>query len=143
MIWFKNYCLTDIENTIGEMDNVSHYLELCFMDMGPDYLTARLPVTPKSHQVHGILHGGVTCLLAETLGSVASLLVVDPATSYAVGSVISVNHLRPTSSGFVSATARPVHLGKTKHVWDIMVQNDDGKPTAKCELTCAVVEKQV
>lgn len=100
-----------------------------------------MPVDKRTHQIHGILHGGASCVLAETIGSFASLMVVDQEKNYAVGSQISVNHLRPVKEGFVHAICKPVHLGKSKHVWDILIESDQGKLVAKCELTCAVISK--
>lgn len=141
MIWFKDYSPAEIEalKTVG---SILETLGIEFEAIGPDFLSYRMPVDRRTHQVHGILHGGATCVLAETAGSVASLLVVNPDTHYAVGSVIVANHLRPVKDGHVTATARPVHLGKTKHVWNIEVRDDNGKLAAKCELTCAVTEKR-
>lgn len=112
-----------------------------FTEIGNDFLKAKLPVDRRTHQIHGILHGGSTCVLAETIGSFASLMIINLDKHYAVGSQISVNHLRSVSDGFVTATCRPVHLGKSKHVWDICVHDDAGKLIAKCELTCAVIDK--
>jgi 1,4-dihydroxy-2-naphthoyl-CoA hydrolase len=141
MIWFKDYTLDYVrEETSSE--NILNYLGMEFLELGQDYLTARLPVDERTHQIHGILHGGATCTLAETLGSVCSLLVVDPEKNYAVGSVITTNHLRPALDGFVTGICKPVHLGRTKHVWDIMITNDDGKLIAKSELTCAVTPRR-
>lgn len=140
MIWFKPYTLAELQEQ-REKPTLATFLGMEFTEIGPDFLKATLPVNEKTKQIHGILHGGATCVLTETLGSVASLLVVNPETHYAVGSVITTNHLRPTSSGHVTAICRPVHIGKSKHVWDIQVFNDDGKLTAKTELTCAVVAK--
>ena len=140
-IWFKKYTLTDIA-PMAKADNVLNLLGLVFTEIGPDYLKATLPVDARTHQPYGVLHGGSTCVLAETLGSVSSIMVVDPEKNHAVGSVITANHLRSVTSGLVTGTCKPVHLGRTKHVWDILVENDQGKPVAKCELTCAVIDKQ-
>lgn len=139
-IWFKPYTLEELRAQ-RQKPTLATFLGMDFIEIGPDFLKATLPVDEKTKQIHGILHGGATCVLTETVGSVASLLVVNPDTHYAVGSVITTNHLRPTTDGKVTAICRPVHLGKSKHVWDIQVFNDDGKLTAKTELTCAVVEK--
>lgn len=141
MIWFKKYTLEDLV-PMRESDSILKHLGLQFTEIGPDYLKATLPVDARTHQPYGLLHGGSTCVLAETLGSVASIMVVDPAKNHAVGSVIIANHMRPARSGFVTGTCRPVHLGRTKHVWDILVGNDEGKLVAKCELTCAVTDKE-
>jgi len=137
MIWFKK---TDIE-ALKETwfgDNILSHLGLEFTEIGDDFLKARMPVDMRTHQPHGILHGGATCVLAETLGSVASLLVIDTNKNYAVGSHISANHIRPVKQGYVEGTCRPVHIGRTKHVWDISITNKEGKLVAKSELTCAV-----
>jgi len=139
-LWFKPYTLAELQAQ-REKPTLATFLGMEFTEIGPDYLKATLPVNETTKQIHGILHGGATCVLTETIGSVASLLVVNPDTHYAVGSVITTNHLRPTTSGKVTAICRPVHIGKSKHVWDVQVFNDEGKLTAKTELTCAVIEK--
>lgn len=140
MIWHKSYTLADLHNLITH-DSIVRHVGIEFLEIGDDFLKIRMPVDKRTHQIHGILHGGATCVLTETAGSVASLMCVDPDTHYAVGSVISTNHLRPVKDGYVTATARPVHLGRTKHVWDILVHDDNGKLAAKSELTCAVTPK--
>lgn len=140
MIWHKPYTLADLHKLITH-DSIVGHVGIEFMEIGADFLKIRMPVDKRTHQIHGILHGGATCVLTETAGSVASLMCVDPDTHYAVGSVISTNHLRPVKDGYVTATARPVHLGRTKHVWDIQVHDDNGKLAAKSELTCAVTPK--
>lgn len=140
MIWHKSYTLADLHNLITH-DSIVRHVGIEFLEIGDDFLKIRMPVDKRTHQIHGILHGGATCVLTETAGSVASLMCVDPDTHYAVGSVISTNHLRPVKNGYVTATARPVHLGRTKHVWDILVHDDNGKLAAKSELTCAVTPK--
>ncbi|HEY8191208.1 MAG TPA: PaaI family thioesterase [Alphaproteobacteria bacterium] len=141
MIWFKPYTIEEIRGFMTA-DNILDHLGIEFTEIGPDFVKARMPVDKRTHQVHGILHGGATCVLAETVGSFASLMCVDLDRYYAVGSVITANHLRPVPSGFVTATCKPVHTGRSKHVWDIMVHSNDGKAVAKCELTCAVTPKQ-
>lgn len=142
MIWNKPYDVPALDALItARQGNILQTLGIEFGEIGPDYLTLRMPVDARTHQVHGILHGGATCVLAETAGSLASLMVVDLNHKYAVGSTIIANHLRPVKDGFVTATARPVHLGRTKHVWDILVHDDNRKLIAKCELTCAVTDK--
>lgn len=140
MIWFKPYTVPEIK-TLITADNILDYLGLEFTEVGPDFLKARLPVDRRTHQIHGILHGGATCVLAETVGSFASLMCIDLDKEYAVGSVITANHLRPAQEGFITATCKPVHIGRSKHVWDIPVHGDSGKLIAKCELTCAVMPK--
>lgn len=140
MIWFKDYSVEELKGFMTHESIVSA-LGLEFVEVTPESLTFRMKVDSRSHQIHGILHGGATCVLTESVGSFASLMVINPDTHYAVGSHISTNHLRPVKDGYVTAIAKPVHLGRTKHVWDIPVYNDDGKIIAKTELTCAVTPK--
>ncbi len=141
-IWFNDYTVETITDTMGTDVADKHILGALGIELteiGDDYLKGTMPVDGRTHQIHGILHGGATCVLAETIGSIASILCVDPSKYYAVGSMITANHLRSVSEGHVIATARAVHIGRTKHVWDILVHSDQGKLIAKCELTCAVV----
>ena len=141
MIWFKPYKIEEIKDLITT-DNILDHLGIEFAEIGPDFLKVRMPVDRRTRQVHGILHGGATCVLAETAGSFASLMCIDLEKYYAVGSVITANHLRPIDAGHITATCRPVHTGRSKHVWDIQVHSEDGrKLVAKCELTCAVTPK--
>jgi len=140
MIWFKKYTPDEIKTFVTH-DSIVDHVDIEFKEIGDDFVTARMPVDRRTHQIHGILHGGATCVLAETIGSFASLMCIDPARYYAVGSVINCNHLRPAKDGFVTATCRPVHLGKSKHVWDILIHADNGKLVAKSELTCAVTPR--
>jgi len=138
MIWFKPYSLSDIT---GMERSILKNLGIVFTNIGTDTLTATMPVDERTHQPYGLLHGGATCVLAETLGSVASLLVIDPDKKFAVGSVITANHLRPVREGIVTGHCRAIHLGRTKHVWEINVTNEQGKLIARSELTCAVTDK--
>ena len=140
MIWFKEYKLEEVKDIITT-ENILDQIGIEFKELGPDYVKVSMPVDKRTHQVHGILHGGATCVLAETAGSFASLMVIDLSKYYAVGSQITANHLRPVSEGHVIATCNPIHLGRKKHVWDIPVHADNGKLIAKCELTCMVTEK--
>jgi 1,4-dihydroxy-2-naphthoyl-CoA hydrolase len=142
MIWFKDYKIEELPRLMAGKHNIVTLIGIEFIEIGPDYVKARMPVDARTHQIHGILHGGATAVLAETVGSFASLMCIDLDRSYAVGSMIIANHLRPVAEGFVTATCTPVHLGRTKHVWDIPVHADNGKLIAKCELTCAVTPKQ-
>lgn len=143
MIWFKPYTLQDLA-ILGEKKVLTQVLDITLSDIGPEHLTARMPVNPRVHQLHGILHGGATCVLIETVGSVASYLCIDPEQQAAVGSVIHVNHLRPVKDGAIIAISRPVHLGRQKHVWDISVYAEGrDKIIAKGELTCALINQKM
>lgn len=140
MLWHKNYTIDDAVN-FATHENIVDKCGIEFTEIGDDFLKARMPVDERTHQIHGILHGGSTCVLAESVGSFASLMCINPDTKYAVGSHIAVNHLRPVSEGFVTATCEPVHIGRSKHVWDIRVHDDRDRLIAKCELSCAVIDK--
>lgn len=140
MIWFKEYSADELKAMVTT-ENILDLLGIEFTEIGPDFIKARMPVDKRTHQIHGLLHGGATCVLAESAGSFASLMCIDLDKRYAVGSQINVNHLRPVRDGYVIATCRPVHLGRSKHVWDIEIRSDQDKLAAKCELTCAVIDK--
>lgn len=139
MIWYKEYTVEEMQNPKFRAGLVE-LLDITITEVGSDYVKARMPVLPRVHQVHGIMHGGATCVLVETVGSFASLMCLDTEQQYSVGSYINVNHLRPISSGVVVANCKAVHIGRMKHVWDIPVYNEaDGKLIAKGELTCAIL----
>lgn len=105
-------------------------------------ITATMPVDHRTHQPYGILHGGASVVLAETVGSIASNLCLDGSRQYAVGLDINANHLRPVSSGTVTATARPVHLGRKTHVWSIEIVDDQNRPSCISRLTMAVLDRE-
>lgn len=136
-IWQKPFNLEDLSNR-NQRTLVDH-LEINFTEIGDDYLTATMPFSENTQQYMGILHGGASCVLAETVGSVAANFVIDHEKFRAVGQEINANHIRPVSSGLVTGTARPVHLGKSTQVWDIKMTNDQGKLTCISRLTMAVI----
>lgn len=112
-------------------------------EIGSDFLRATMPVNPKVHQPMGVLHGGASVALAETVGSVAAMLCVDPDKYVCLGQEINANHLRPISSGIVTATARPFHIGKRSHVWSIEIRDEAERLVCVSRLTMAVVDRPV
>jgi len=119
-------------------DNINTLMETLdieFTDIGDDYVTARMPVTSKVHQPNGILHGGATVALAETVGSSASFLLNKNGSVSVRGIEISANHLKSISEGFVYATARPIKQGKTIQLWEIKVINEKNELISLCKLT--------
>ena len=122
-------------------DTLGEHLGMEWVNIGPDSLSAKMPVDKRTHQPYGLLHGGASCALAETVGSVASHLVIDPAKYYCVGLEINANHLRSVKSGFVMATARPLHIGRTTHVWDIRITDERDKLVCISRLTVAILKK--
>jgi len=121
---------------------MSGLLGIRFTEIGPDFLRATMPVTEKTHQPFGQLHGGASVTLAETVGSVASLLAVDDQQYLCVGQEVNANHLRAKSSGTVTATARPLHLGGRSHVWHIEIRDEDERLICVSRLTMAVIERR-
>lgn len=117
------------------------FLDIKFTQVDEDTLTATMPVDERTHQPAGILHGGASVVLAETLGSVASYMCIDPEKYQAVGLEINANHLRPVKSGLVTGICKPLHIGAKTHVWEIKIYNDKGKMNCISRLTVAVIKK--
>lgn len=130
------YCNTNSKNTLMET------LGIEYIDAGEDFLTAKMPVTPKVHQPMGILHGGASVALAESVGSAASQLFIDRNKHIVKGLEISANHLKSKREGDVFATARILHKGRTTHLWEIRVVDENGVLISLCKLTNIVLEKK-
>ena len=135
-IWTEPLTLDKL-NAWNQGCAVSH-LGIEFTEIGDDFLRARVPVDARTKQPYGLLHGGVSVVLAETLGSVGAACAC-PAGHRAVGLDINANHLRAARSGWVTGTARPVHIGKTTQVWQIDMVNDEGQLTCVSRITMAVL----
>jgi len=118
------------------------HLGIQFTEIGDDYVKATMPVDHRTHQPMGILHGGASVLLAETLGSMAANQCVDPSKKYCVGLEINANHMRTARNGLVTGTAKPIHLGKSTHVWEIRIEDEQGRPICISRLTMAVQDRQ-
>lgn len=122
-------------------NTLSDHLGIEFIEAGDDYLTARMPVNQHTKQPAGIMHGGASCVLAETVGSTAAQFCVDNEKFYCVGLDINTNHIRSISDGFVIAAAKPFHLGKSTQVWGIEIKNEVGQLISVTRLTMAVLRK--
>jgi len=116
------------------------HLGIEFLEVGDDFLRARAPVDARTRQPMGILHGGVSVLLAEALGSCGAAWA-SPEGYRAVGLEINANHLRSASEGWVTGTARPIHVGRSTHVWQIELVDDQGRPTCISRITIAILPK--
>lgn len=139
-IWHKDYTLESLKSLTSQY--MTGHLRIEFIEIGPDYLKARMPVDDHTHTPRGLLHGGASCALAETVGSTASFLSIDPDKQTAVGLEINANHLRGVREGYVIGTARPVHIGRSTHVWDIRIHAEDSqKPVCISRLTVAILQK--
>lgn len=119
-------------------DTMSHHLGMQWEGIGADFLKMSMPVDERTKQPYGLLHGGASCALAETVGSIASHLIIDTGRSICVGLDINANHVRSATSGRVFATARPLHLGRSTHVWDIRIEDREDRLICICRLTVAI-----
>jgi 1,4-dihydroxy-2-naphthoyl-CoA hydrolase len=112
-------------------------------EIGDDWLRGTMPVDHRTHQPYGLLHGGASVVLAETLGSTAAMLTLDPAQEVAVGLDINANHIRGARSGIVVGTARVVHIGRTTQVWEIRIETETGELVCISRITMAVIPARV
>lgn len=131
-------------DTLNEMnrDTMSELLGIVFTEIGESYLRATMPVNRNTMQPYGILHGGASVALAETLGSVASALVIDQEKQLCVGMEINANHLRSARDGYVHGITSPLHLGKSSHVWEIRIFDDAQKLVCVSRHTVAILDKK-
>ncbi len=138
-IWFKQ----PTKDEAGKMQKgtLMETLDIQITDLGEDYISGSMPVDHRTVQPYGILHGGASVALAETLGSVAAHLVVDSSKYFTVGMEVNANHLRPATKGRVTGTAKPIHIGKSSHVWGIEIKNEEGKMVCISRLTMAIVSR--
>jgi 1,4-dihydroxy-2-naphthoyl-CoA hydrolase len=141
MIWFKAYTLEEI-NAINQNTLASH-LDIQFIHIDEKSLKASMPVNERTVQPAGLLHGGASAALAETLGSVGSYLTIDTSRQACVGLELNINHVRSVTVGKVTGIATPEHLGKTTHIWSIRIENDKGQLVAISRLTMMILGKSV
>lgn len=140
-IWKSKMTLDDITNIRRE--TMVSLLGIVFTEIGDDYLKGKMPVDHRTIQPYGIMHGGASCVLAETLGSIAGTYCIDREKQVCVGLSINTNHIRMVKEGYVYGTARPQHLGKSTQVWEIDIVNEEGKLVSLNRLTLAVIERKV
>jgi 1,4-dihydroxy-2-naphthoyl-CoA hydrolase len=135
---FRNPVDIDALNDRARGSLVEH-LGITIIEAGDDWLRGTMPVDARTKQPYGLLHGGASVALAETLGSMAGGLCVDNAKEAVVGLEINANHLRAVREGTVIGTARAVHVGRSTHVWEIRIENEAGKPVCISRITLAVI----
>ncbi len=123
-------------------DTLMETLEIKYIDAGEDFLTATMPVNPRVHQPMGLLHGGASVALAESVGSAASLLLVNPEKQEVRGIEISANHLRSKRDGIVTGTARIIHQGRSLHLWEIRITDEQDRLISICKLTNMVLPRR-
>jgi 1,4-dihydroxy-2-naphthoyl-CoA hydrolase len=141
MIWFDKTLSLQHIKPLGK-NTMAEYLGIEWTEVGPDFLKATMPVDHRTNQPYGLLHGGASCVLAETLGSVASAMVVDHSKFLCVGLEINANHIRSAREGVVTGVASPLHIGASTHVWDIKIYDHREKLVCVSRLTVAVIPRK-
>ena len=140
MIWFKDYTIEILEGFRNA--HMGTHIGIEFTEIGDNFLCAKMPVDERTTQPFGILHGGASCVLAETLGSVAAWMTIDPEKFRAVGIEINANHIRAVTEGYVTGRCAPLHVGKRTQVWqtDITIEST-GKRVCVSRMTVAIIEQ--
>jgi 1,4-dihydroxy-2-naphthoyl-CoA hydrolase len=134
------------QTTLDELKELSkntlvEHLGIEFLEIGDDYLKAKMPVDNRTKQPAGLLHGGASVVLAETLGSVAAGLCINREKKGIVGLEINANHIRPVTDGWVTGITKPIHIGGSTQIWEIMIYNEEDNPICISRLTVAVISK--
>jgi uncharacterized protein (TIGR00369 family) len=131
----------DILNSYNK-NTLMETLQIEFVEVGDDFLIAKMPVNSKVHQPYGILHGGATAALAETVGSSASAFFLNDASKIVKGIELSINHLKSKKEGEVFATAKAIHKGRTTHLWEVKIVDEDNNLISLCKITNIVLDKK-
>jgi len=140
VIWFKDYSVDFLEGLRNA--NMGEHIGLEFGEVGADFITGRMPVDHRTTQPFGILHGGASCVLSESLGSVAAWMTIDPEKYRAVGLEINANHIRAVTEGWVVGTCTPLHTGRRTQVWQTDITEEaTGKRVCISRLTVAIIEQ--
>ena len=138
---FKPGITLEVLNKLSTNTMVDH-LGITYTAIGVDYLEAKMPVDHRTHQPLGLLHGGASAALAETLGSVAAMCCLDTNLQYPVGLEINANHIKSVREGFVIGTVKPIHVGKKTHVWEIKISTEKNELVCISRITMAIIDKK-
>ncbi|MHA7101324.1 hotdog fold thioesterase [Roseivirga pacifica] len=138
---FHKEATVEAINAMGK-NTLTEHIGIEITEVGNDYLVGKMPVDHRTHQPMGLLHGGASVVLAETLGSIAATLTLDLSKQYAVGLEINANHIKGVRDGFVYGKASPIHVGKKTQVWEIRMTNEEGQITCISRITMAVIDKK-
>jgi 1,4-dihydroxy-2-naphthoyl-CoA hydrolase len=122
-------------------NTLADHLGIDYLEIGDDYLKAKMPVDHRTKQPAGLLHGGASVVLAETLGSIAATLCVNIEKKMVVGLEVNANHIRPVSDGWVTGVAKPIHIGNSTQIWEIKIYNEQDKLICISRLTVAIIDK--
>ncbi|HYV94764.1 MAG TPA: hotdog fold thioesterase [Chitinophagales bacterium] len=140
MLWKQNWTLEKLHE--AHKNTMQEYIGIEFLEIGDDFLRARMPVDHRTVQPMGLLHGGASVVLAESLGSLASLMIIDMEKNAVVGLEINANHIKASREGFVYGITKPVHIGRSTHVWEIKIYNEQNQLTCISRITNAILEKK-
>lgn len=140
-IWFDKELSID-KLKLLRPNTMAEYLGIEWTEVGENFLKAIMPVDHRTVQAYGLLHGGASCTLAETIGTVASAMIVDHSKFYCVGLEINANHIRSAKEGYVTGIATPLHLGSSTHVWDIKILDEKEKLVCISRLTVAILQRK-
>lgn len=139
-IWFKDYTVEYLEGLRNA--NMGQHIGIQFTELGPGFLKGRMPVDKRTTQPFGILHGGASCVLSETLGSVSGWMTIDPEKYRAVGLELNINHIRAVTQGHVIGICTPLHTGRRTQVWQTdIIEEATGKRVAISRLTLAIIDQ--
>jgi 1,4-dihydroxy-2-naphthoyl-CoA hydrolase len=141
MVVFNKGITLDMINGMSKNTMVEH-IGIKFTAIGEDYLEATMPVDARTHQPFGLLHGGASVALAETMGSVAATCCLDPAKQFCVGLEINANHIKGVRDGLVKGITKPIHIGKKTQVWEIRITTGDGDLVCISRITMAILDKK-
>jgi len=140
-IWFDKELSVEKLKLPGSC-TMGEFLGIEWTEVGENFIKAKMPVDQRTRQHYGLLHGGASCTLAETIGSMASAMVIDHSKFYCVGLEINANHVRSAKEGYVTGVATPLHLGSTTHVWDIKIYDEKEKLICVSRLTMAIIARK-
>jgi 1,4-dihydroxy-2-naphthoyl-CoA hydrolase len=138
-IWYRNFTKEDAEKS--RRGTMVDHLGIEITEIGADFMAGKMPVDHRTKQPFGIMHGGASCALAETLGSIAANYCVDPAKYYCVGMEINTSHIKRISEGYVYGVAKPLHLGRSSQLWEILIRDKENNLISVNRLRMAVLEK--
>ncbi len=139
-IWFANPTVEELNQI--HVNTMPGYLDMEVIEIGDDYLKAKMPVDHRTIQPYGILHGGASVALAETLGSTGAFLCLDSSKKIPVGLEINANHVRSVRSGYVFGIAKPIHIGSSTHIWEINIRDEQERLVCVSRLTMAILDKR-
>ena len=139
-MWYQPYSLEDL-SALGRDGGMARLVGLELVEIGADYLKGQMPVDERTKQPFGILHGGASCVLSESLGSIAAWMCINPETQRAVGLEINANHIRSVTEGLVTGLCRPLHVGRRTQVWQTDIFNDAQKMVCTSRLTVAILDR--